>query len=265
MSDLSITARNERLLETRAVLPWEEAADYGALYEALVADFCPKEEAERLLVERLAWIAWRRRRIQLAERALHLAQVSEHVGSDDGRKLARQGLIDKDITVPAVNGKRALQTTPDEDSESATYNASEDEDLNKAIALLEGSKTKAAMEAALALLREDTVDWWNNIVEDEDEGGGDSTAERAERLLSFLSGSVRVQMDEQIEAVQQRPAIRLMAWGKSLDVHRLMKLVLLDGELDRQFERTLGMLLRLQAIRVESKSMQDDRVRGQSV
>ena len=56
-------------------------------------------------------------------------------------------------------------------------------------------------------------------------------------------------MDDQIAAVEQRPAVRLMAWGKSLDALRLMKLLLLDGELDRQFERTLGMLLALQAKR----------------
>lgn len=247
MSDEAVVPRNIRPLEAQVVLPWEKEEDYAALYDAMVADFSPKGEAQRLLVERLAWVAWRRKRIQYAERALHLAQVSEHTGAGSDSRLTRQALIGSGVSGQAATVKDAVETGPEEDIKQGAYNAHENEDLNKAIAILESSKTKAALEAAIDLLRDDTIEWWNNVLEDE--GEEDSTSERAERLLSFLSGVVREQMDDQIAAVEQRPAVRLMAWGKSLDALRLMKLLLLDGELDRQFERTLGMLLALQAKR----------------
>jgi hypothetical protein len=83
-----------------------------------------------------------------------------------------------------------------------------------------------------------------------DEGEADTTEERAARLLSFITGSLQEQMTEQIEAVEQRPAVRLQVWGQSLDPFRAAKLMALDGELDRQFERTLGMLLKLQSLRM---------------
>lgn len=245
MSNEAVLPRNMRPLESQVVLPWEKEEEYTALYDALVADLSPKGEAQRLLVERLAWIAWRRTRIQYAERALHLAQVSDHVGSSADRRLTHQALIGTGVSGQAATVKDAVETGPEDDIKQGAYNAEEEEDLNKAIAILECSKTKAALDAAITLLRSDTIDWWNNVLEDE--GEGDSTAERAERLLSFLSGVVREQMDDQIAAVEQRPAVRLMAWGKSVDALRLMKLLLLDGELDRQFERTLGMLMALQA------------------
>jgi hypothetical protein len=247
MSNEATLTRNMRPLESQAVLPWEKEDGYTSLYDALVADFRPKGEAQRLLVERLAWIAWRRKRIQYAERALHLAQVSEHTGVSSDSWLTRQALIGSGVSGQAATVKDAVETGPEDDTRQGAYNAEEDDDLNKAIAILEGSKTKAALEAAIALLRDDTIAWWNNVLEDE--GEGDSTSERAERLLAFLSGVVREQMDDQIAAVEQRPAVRLMAWGKSVDALRLMKLMLLDGELDRQFERTLGMLLALQTKR----------------
>ena len=168
-------------------------------------------------------------------------------GSSADRRLTHQALIGTGVSGQAATVKDAVESGPEDDIRQGAYNAHENEDLNKAIAILESSKTKAALEAAIALLRNDTIAWWNNVLEDE--GEGDSISERAERLLSFLSGVVREQMDDQIAAVEQRPAVRLMAWGKSVDALRLMKLLLLDGELDRQFERTLGMLLALQTKR----------------
>ena len=72
-----------------------------------------------------------------------------------------------------------------------------------------------------------------------------TTDTRCIRLLAFLKGSIRGELAEQIRGVEQREAVRLQAWGQSLDPIRYVKLLALEGELDRQFERTLGMLLKL--------------------
>jgi hypothetical protein len=51
------------------VLPWEDADEYQALVAALVAEHAPQGPTEEHLVEELAGILWRKRRLRLAEAA----------------------------------------------------------------------------------------------------------------------------------------------------------------------------------------------------
>jgi hypothetical protein len=231
-----------------ALLPWESREAFLALFDGLHAEYQPHGSSELSLVERLCWIIWKRQRIMLAERAAHLVEVSRHVGSSEGRTLARRALVASGVEHVAADVGDALKTLAQDDVEEGAYNDSEAQDLAKAVAILEAGKTEASIEAALACLRQDSLDWWANVVADE--GDADTTEERAARLLSFITGSLQEQMTEQIQAVEQRPAVRLQVWGQSLDPFRAAKLMALDGELDRQFERTLGMLLKLQSLRM---------------
>jgi hypothetical protein len=240
-----------------ALLPWESQEAFLALFDGLHAEYQPLGSSEAVLVERLCWIIWKRQRIMLAERAAHLVEVSRHVGGSDGRSLAKRALVASGVEQVSANAGSALATQAYDDVEEGAYNDSEAQDLAKAVALLEAGQTQASMEAALACLRQDSLDWWANVVADE--GEADTTEERAARLLSFITGSLQEQMTEQIQAVEQRSAVRLQVWGQSLDPFRAAKLMALDGELDRQFERTLGMLLKLQAWRADGKSAQNDR------
>src|SRR5689334_7134645 len=59
------------VLSRYTVLPWEDAGEYGALVAALVAEHCPQGPTEEHLVEELAGILWRKRRLRLAEAAAH--------------------------------------------------------------------------------------------------------------------------------------------------------------------------------------------------
>jgi len=230
-----------------ALLPWESQEAFLALLDGLHTEYKPRGSSEAVLVDRLAWLIWKRQRIMLAERAAHLVEVSRHVGSSEGRTLVRRALVASGVEQVSANAGSALETQAHDDAEEGAYNDSEARDLEKAVAILEAGETEASIKAALACLRQDSLDWWANVVADE--GETDTTEERAARLLSFITGSLQEQMTEQIQAVDQRPAVRLQVWGQSLDPFRAAKLMALDGELDRQFERTLGMLLKLQSIR----------------
>tara|TARA_R110000803_G_scaffold176816_4_gene239229 strand:+ start:2889 stop:3647 length:759 start_codon:yes stop_codon:yes gene_type:complete len=230
-----------------ALLPWESQDAFIALLDGLQTEYQPSGSSETVLVERLCWIIWKRQRIMLAERAAHLVEVSRHVGGSDGRSLAKRALVASGVEQVAATATSALTTLAGDDAEEGEYNDSEARDLVKAIDILESGATEASLKAALACLRQDSLDWWENVVADE--GEADTPEERANRLLSFLKGSLQEQMNDQIQAVEQRPAVRLQVWGQSLDPFRAAKLMALDGELDRQFERTLGMLLKLQEMR----------------
>src|SRR5271166_4539327 len=59
------------VLSRYTVLPWESADEYQTLVAALVAEHAPQGPTEEHLVEELAGILWRKRRLRLAEAAAH--------------------------------------------------------------------------------------------------------------------------------------------------------------------------------------------------
>ena len=66
------------MLSRYTVLPWEDEAEYQALLAALVREHTPQGPTEEHLIEELAGIIWRKRRLRLSEavsfrRGLHCA------------------------------------------------------------------------------------------------------------------------------------------------------------------------------------------------
>src|SRR5438309_5518859 len=57
------------VLSRYTVLPWENADECRAVVEALVAEHGPQGPTEEHLVEEIAGILWRKRRLRLAEAA----------------------------------------------------------------------------------------------------------------------------------------------------------------------------------------------------
>jgi hypothetical protein len=72
------------VLSRYAVLPWEDAAEYRDLVASLVAEHAPHGPTEEHLVEKLAGILWRKRRLRLAEAAAHRKGLEDELF---GRKL----------------------------------------------------------------------------------------------------------------------------------------------------------------------------------
>jgi hypothetical protein len=59
------------VLSQHTVLPWEDGEEYSTLLEALVAEHKPQGPTEEHLVEELAGIIWRKRRLRLGECAAY--------------------------------------------------------------------------------------------------------------------------------------------------------------------------------------------------
>src|SRR6476620_9706222 len=59
------------VLSQHTVLPWENGEEYSTLVEALVAEHKPQGPTEEHLVEELAGVIWRKRRLRLGENAAH--------------------------------------------------------------------------------------------------------------------------------------------------------------------------------------------------
>src|SRR3954463_2741298 len=63
------------------VLPWEDPEEYQTLVAALVAEHAPQGPTEEHLVEELAGILWRKRRLRLAEAAAYRRGLNQTFAS----------------------------------------------------------------------------------------------------------------------------------------------------------------------------------------
>src|SRR4029077_472838 len=66
-----LNALRHGVLSAHTVLPWEDKAEYEALLNALVEEYAPHGPTEEHLVEEIAGVIWRKRRLRLAEAASH--------------------------------------------------------------------------------------------------------------------------------------------------------------------------------------------------
>ena len=242
----------------RALLPWESQAEFRALHAAFHAEHQPRGATEVSLVDQLAWIEWRRRRLMLGERAAHLASLQERMGDEyKTRQTLSRALIGHEGRAEKDELAEALRHAPERD-QTDVDDAIEDERLTrKGIAVLEGG---GAYAKGLAAIRDDTRGWWSRVLAEDvatyPDGqpleGEDYTPYRADApsLLRFLKDDVLPIAEEIRVQANRRPAIRLQAQGESLDPHRADRIFALDERLTRQFGKTLSMLIKLREIRL---------------
>jgi len=84
------------VLSRYTVLPWEDAAEYRDLVAALVAEHAPQGPTEEHLVEELAGILWRKRRLRLAEAAAHRHGLEEALSKS--RRTAKMAVVHIDAS-----------------------------------------------------------------------------------------------------------------------------------------------------------------------
>jgi hypothetical protein len=228
------------------LLPWEQASEFLALEQNYLDDFAPQGAAERALVDRLIWIEWRRRRLALAERAAHMAAMTDRL-DDPERTLKRAGLRERAARERA-DLSEALAAPGDAVAEARRHRADR-KATARALTILDGGGARAYKDA-LAALHDDTRAWWEEGLageyEDERVWSPDAAC-----LAAFLREAV-VPADRAIAAVDEAlPAMRLQAMGESLAPDRMERLLAIESRLDRQFDKALSTLLQLQALRTK--------------
>ena len=237
------------VLSRYTVLPWENADEYRSVVEGLVAEHGPHGPTEEHLVEEIAGILWRKRRLRLAEAAAHRRGLEGTLASY--RETVKVALVHLDTTGQServVDTIRATAADTDED----IAEMEEDEVMTRRALELLGSKRNDAYEAALAALREDTQAWWaDTLGRDPDElGDGEEPATPdVEGLHRFLEGEVLPWFENRKKELANRPLIREQAFGEALDPDKLERLGRYEVHLDRKLERMLTMLLRLKDLR----------------
>jgi hypothetical protein len=145
------------VLSRYTVLPWEEAAEYHALVAALVAEHAPRGPTEEHLVEEVAGILWRKRRLRLAEAAAHRRGLEEAL--EPRRDTAKAAVVHLDAIDESWDVGEAVRATTADTGDDVHETGEDEAIVHRALNLL-GSSRNDAYEAALTELREGTQEWW---------------------------------------------------------------------------------------------------------
>lgn len=240
-----------------ALLPWEDGAELADLQAEFMAEHSPQGPTERHLLEQLVLLAWRKRRVAMAEHALHLHTLRREAAGHSGGALVKAVLVTvEDPGEPSAS--RALQSNERGDTQALAELEADEAMTRRALGILERGG-KGAYDRALAAVHETTREWWaetladaepaGDEVADDEESESETWSATAADLRRFLETQVMDFYRSDRNQLLRNPAIRRQAYGQSLDPQRAEKLQSYDIRLDRQFERTLATLLQLQASR----------------
>jgi hypothetical protein len=237
------------VLSRYTVLPWENADEYHALVAALVAEHAPQGPTEEHLVEELAGVLWRKRRLRLAEAAAHRRGLEKTL--PPYRETVKAALVHLDAADQSERVVDAIRATAS-DTEDDIREMQDEEAVTRRAHKLLGARRNDAYEAALAALREDTRQSWEDMLArepDELEEGETPLTADADGLRGFLEGEVFPWFENRKKELANRPLIREQAFGEALDPDKLERLGRYEVHLDRKLERMLAMLLRLKQMR----------------
>ena len=245
------------VLSELTVMPWEDEAEYVKLLEALVEEYGPRGPTEDHLLEEIAGVIWRKRRLRLAEAGSYWTNVDK---ATDFSSIT----FNKQRVGPILE---ALVTTPAETAKDIVEVQNRMASLKRARELLMANKA-GAYEAAMAELDERTQAHWQEHIApelgavnededlDEDKGENLDEDEIAELytadvrgLLLYLLSSVWPDCLTQLGSLGMRSLIRAQILGETLDFQRLEPISRYEVHLDRKFKDAVSMLLRLRELR----------------
>ncbi|MDR2166067.1 MAG: hypothetical protein LBO79_10735 [Zoogloeaceae bacterium] len=157
--DVRFNAVKHGILSRLVVLAHEEHAEFDDLLAALLAEHRPAGMTEQHLVEELAAIIWRKRRVLLAEGA-RINEGLKHVLNSP------QAVTSSAAPFQRMSGETDLRdlladATPDEISERRQNAELDLSATRKAAAILRKGGTNAYTKARQALIQE-SRNWWDD-------------------------------------------------------------------------------------------------------
>jgi hypothetical protein len=248
------------VLSVHTVLPWEDEAEYAALLGALVEEYAPRGPTEDHLIEEIAGVIWRKRRLRLAEAASYRRGIEKAAELPSGT--LDTALVQVEGTLPLGPILDAVTATPSATAKDLVELKRREASARSALEIMRAGEA-GAYEAALAGLDERTRKSWEELIapepEDPDEEQDPDSDEEpytadATGLAEYLRSSVLPGSAKQLWYVENRSVILAQVLGEALEFERLEPLGRYEVHLDRKFERMLTMLLRLQGLRRSNQS-----------
>ena len=251
-ANVRFNAITHGVLSRHTVLAHEDGAEFGDLLAALVAEHQPAGPTETHLVEELAGAIWRKRRVLQAEgasinRGLLAISKARHDRPMDPDGPARAAvpfepkLSDTRLNHPAELAELIRETATETQKRVIEAEADLASTLKAAEILRRGGAR--AYDRAVRAFTEGCAQWWVNNLDDEE------VEATAESLAKFIDDNMLPYSRQAVIEAQSHEAIKAQTLGEGLQAHRLEKLNRYETHLDRKFERTLAMLLKLKELR----------------
>ena len=229
------------ILSRYTVLSHENHADYESLVTSLMDEHLPAGATEQHLIEELASVIWRKRRVLQAEGATINKGLKESARSAK-TVIPAAAPFEMGMSGEGTDIRNLMDLKPEDVTESQRAARHDLDATDKASAILRKGGDRA-YEKALRALLPDTREWWQEYVDDEE-----YTAD-AKGLAEFISKSVTPFVSQQEKESRHHDAIVNQTIGEGLQAYRLEKLSRYETHLDRKFERTLAMLIKLKDLR----------------
>ncbi len=234
-------AMTHGILSRLVVLAHEDHAEFDDLLAALIEEHRPAGMTERHLIEELATITWRKRRVLLAEGAKINEGLKAAVNSPK-MVMPSAAPFERGLSGENTDLRDLLDATPQQLAESQRTAELDLAATQKAAAILRKGGPNAYTKARRALIQE-SRDWWDEYIEEEEYPA------TADGLAEFIRDSLGPLCQRTVKEAKFTPAIKVQTLGEGLQAHRLEKLNRYETHLDRKFERTLAMLLKLKQLR----------------
>lgn len=238
---MRFNALKHGILSRYTVLSHESYADYESLVNSLMDEHLPAGATEQHLIEELASVIWRKRRVLQAEGATINKGLKESARSAKTVIPAaapfEMGLSGEDTDI-----RNLMDLKPEEVTESQRAARHDLDATNKASAILRKGGDRA-YDKALRTLLPDSREWWEGYVQEEE-----YTADAA-GLASFINEHLSPLCYQQEKESRHHDAIVNQTIGEGLQAYRLENLSRYETHLDRKFERTLAMLIKLKDLR----------------
>ena len=229
------------ILSRYTVLSHESHADYESLVNSLIDEHLPAGATEQHLIEELASVIWRKRRVLQAEGAT-INQGLKVSARSAKTVIPAAAPFEIGLSGASTDIRNLMDLTSEEVAESQQITRHDRDATNKAGHILRNGGDRAYGKAMRALLP-DSREWWESLVEEEE-----YTAD-AEGLKNFINERLSPLCHEQEKEARHHEAIKNQAVGEGLQAYKLLNLSRYETHLDRKFERTLAMLIKLKDLR----------------
>lgn len=234
-------AMKHGILSGLVVLAHEDGGDFADLLAALIEEHKPAGMTERHLVEELAAIIWRKRRVLIAE-AARINEGLKSVANNLRPVMASAAPFQPGLANEHTRLLDLMDGTPEQIAKDQREAEIDLVATRKASAILYKGGPNA-YEKAVRALGQDSRECWQAQIEEEEH------PPTAEGLARYIRETLEPYCFRAELEARYTPAIKAQALGEGLRPHMLEKLNRYETHLDRKFERTLAMLLKLKELR----------------
>jgi hypothetical protein len=211
------------LLSRYLVLPWEDETEYRTLVASIAAEHAPTGPTEEHLVEELAGILWRKRRLRMAEGAVY--QQGLRRALEPYSHVMEAALAHLKASKPTEGPIEAIRATTEETQKELQDLTKDKAMTQKALKFLVTGGSDAH-EKAVAALHSSTREAWEDQLEwepeDYDEDDEPYTAD-ASGLTRFLEAEIQPWYDTHRKELENRSLIRAQAPQHDLPGLRLVE------------------------------------------